>query len=1262
MKFYTTVDLELEPLLNLVLEPIGADPGAVEGRIYYSTVLNTVRFYDGSDWISLGSGTGDGTVTSVGLVLPTADFLVSGSPVTTSGSLTAAWKTKAPNFILAGPTSGADAVPAFRSLVDADIPAGIARLTDIPSALPPNGTAGGDLSGSYPNPVVDGLQNRAIAATAPSDGEALIWVDASSHWAPGSVSAFTNPLSVHGIRVSHVGEAQALFVPWVTGDTAPTVVVGSIASGNDQTALYAQSDSAPAIYGVSNTGPGLAAISNAIGMTSSGYGGYAASLRRFVTDDDAVVPVLALYGTTVSTTTDDGFGAGIDLWARAADDAEYIIGRITAEYTSAASLHSSMSFWVAHAGVAAIGMDLSDTGDLTIAGDATVSGTLFAAVGGDISGTVAAATVAKLQGRAVAATAPTDGQALVWVDASSHWAPGTITPGTGTVTSVALTVPAFLSVAGSPVTTSGTLAVTLATQSANTVFAGPASGSAAAPTFRALVALDIPNPLNAHGVRTAIGSNAAGLYVPWITGDTLPTLVVGASTSGNNQTAVTGISDSLTGVYGQSTSGSGVNGTSTSSTGVVANSTSGNAIVATNASASCIVATNSDTATNTTPFGFNLRHGTSATPVAGFGESLALQLHDAGNTYRTAGTMTAIWTDPLAVSFTSALTFATASAAGAQAERMRITGIGQLLLRSTDATQAAGGYLPWVSGDALPTLKVGSSTSGNNQVGVQGISDSSTGVLGQSASGIAVRGTGTGNIGVLAESNTGTPLIATRNSSTTNNTTDAVLLRATLSSGTAANGFGSNFGFQANTNGSTNRDQARFAALWTDATDATRTSALAFYTANSASLAERMRITGAGQLLLRSTSASAAAGMYVPWITGDTLTTLSVGSTSGSNDQIGLTVTSGTVNAIFAQNTSGSVIVSASVDAGTNNIPVGLNTRHGSSGTPAAGFGSGLLFQMHDAGNTYRSAIQISAIWTDPLAVSFTAALTFATANAAGALAEKMRLTGIGQLLLRTTSGSVVAGLYVPWVSGDALTTARFGSSTSGNNQNAIESYSDSAYGVQGQSTSNTGVYGVSTSAAGVVGQTASATFPALYAAKPSATDNAVTAIFDLHHNATGGSSTGFGAAINTFLKTTTTADQAATRIGMLWTDATHATRTSAIAFWTVNSAAAIAEQMRLTGPGALWIGRTSGGLTGAGDLDITGDFAMADAKNISFGTSTGTQIGTATGQKLSFHGAAPSAQGAAITAPTGGLVADTEARTAINTIITFLQTKGLTA
>lgn len=65
--------------------------------------------------------------------------------------------------------------------------------------------------------------------------------------------------------------------------------------------------------------------------------------------------------------------------------------------------------------------------------------------------------------------------------------------GGGTVTSVSLSMPSIFNVSGSPVTTAGTLGVTLAAESAANVLAGPATGSAATPTFRPLVTSDIPN-------------------------------------------------------------------------------------------------------------------------------------------------------------------------------------------------------------------------------------------------------------------------------------------------------------------------------------------------------------------------------------------------------------------------------------------------------------------------------------------------------------------------------------------------------------------------------------------------------------------------------------------------------------------------------------------------------------------------------------------------------------------------------------------------
>lgn len=82
---------------------------------------------------------------------------------------------------------------------------------------------------------------------------------------------------------------------------------------------------------------------------------------------------------------------------------------------------------------------------------------------------------------------------------------GSFGAGSGTVTSVALSVPAEFSVSGSPVTSSGTLAITKANENANTVFAGPTTGVAAAPTFRTVVPGDLP-VMGASGVGHAAGA------------------------------------------------------------------------------------------------------------------------------------------------------------------------------------------------------------------------------------------------------------------------------------------------------------------------------------------------------------------------------------------------------------------------------------------------------------------------------------------------------------------------------------------------------------------------------------------------------------------------------------------------------------------------------------------------------------------------------------------------------------------------------------
>lgn len=82
--------------------------------------------------------------------------------------------------------------------------------------------------------------------------------------------------------------------------------------------------------------------------------------------------------------------------------------------------------------------------------------------------------------------------------------------GNGTVTNIAMTVPAFLAVTGTPITTgSGTFAITSASGlAANSVLATP-DGSTGAVSVRSLVANDIPN-ISAAKITTGVLSPAVG--------------------------------------------------------------------------------------------------------------------------------------------------------------------------------------------------------------------------------------------------------------------------------------------------------------------------------------------------------------------------------------------------------------------------------------------------------------------------------------------------------------------------------------------------------------------------------------------------------------------------------------------------------------------------------------------------------------------------------------------------------------------------------
>jgi hypothetical protein len=237
--------------------------------------------------------------------------------------------------------------------------------------------AGGDVSGTLTAATVAGIQNRAVASTAPANGQALLWNSGASAWQPGTVSgggAVSTVFGRTGAVTAQAGDytaAQVTNALSQTGSYSDPSWLALTWSGGRLTGIPSTFPPSPPIYYSSgNVGIGTAAPSQPLTVQGNIYatGNITCGGTCGGTGGGAVSSIFGRTGAVTAQTGDYGFGQ--------------------------------------------------------ISG--TVASGQLPGAGGDLGGTLTSATVKAIQGQPVSSTLPGNGQALVWNSSAGAWLPSNV--------------------------------------------------------------------------------------------------------------------------------------------------------------------------------------------------------------------------------------------------------------------------------------------------------------------------------------------------------------------------------------------------------------------------------------------------------------------------------------------------------------------------------------------------------------------------------------------------------------------------------------------------------------------------------------------------------------------------------------------------------------------------------------------------------------------------------------------------------------------